>query len=523
MSTFEKIGSILDQDPLLFGLYYCGHYFTLQPPPLFHVKILKESLEHKFLAIQSPRGSAKSTILVFLRAVHGICYKKFHFIVIVQNTQAKAQGSLDGIKREFLENQKVMGDFGVKMTRSAAHDTVFEHPDGFKTRILCFGQEQMGTIRGERFGAWRPDLIIIDDLEDDELVKNPDRRRDLKFLYDDALIPAGAYGELNVFAIGTILHHDSLIARLVSDTEYKEYRKLFFMALYNDVKTGDESSLWPEKWTVSQLKEMRDEKPSTFAKEMQGNPTSGAMRKFDREDFRYWKRLGNGYICYDRENNVISRGDFKDCTAGIGCDLAWEVKRQNDDSVIIPVFLTPDSMMLVDDYICQKGMRPNQLADILFPMEDRLSKLTGSVVPIGMEKAKLEKVSSWYLRREMKKRNKWLLLRSVPWTTDKVERITTRLNPRYKMHSVFHKRGMGQLEQQLIQFPEGVHDDIIDAEQICSYLLSNPKGKKKKVVEDDAFEKLRKFAIETKRPIKSNFVFGKPRQNFPFPNITNPI
>jgi len=399
---------------------------------------------------------------------------------------------------------------------------VFEHPDGFKTRILCYGQEQIGSIRGERFGAYRPDLIIIDDLEDDELVKNPDRRRELKFLYDDALIPAGDYGKLCVFAIGTILHHDSLIARLVSPDEYKEYCKLFFMALYRD-RNGNEASLWREKWTVDDLKKMRDEKPSTFAKEMQGNPTSGVMRKFDKEDFRYWKRNDAEFICYDAENNVVERGELRECKAAIGCDLAWEDKRKSDDTAITPCLLTPSNSLLVDDYIAEKGMRPDRLAEILFGLEERYRLLTGDTVPIGFEKAKLEKVVRWFLAKEMKRRNKYLSLREVPWAGDKIERVVSRLEPMYKMHAIYHKHGMGKLEQQLVQFPEGVHDDLPDAVQGARYLLRVPKGKKKTVVEDDAFEKLRKFAIQSKYPSRTPFVFGNKKSRSPVDAIVNPI
>jgi len=521
IKIMDKILQVMSERPLMFGMYYVPTYFTLRTPR-FHVKILEESLANRFLAIQSPRGSAKSTILSFLRVLHGICFKKFRFIVIVQNTQAKSQGTLDGIKKEFLDNPKITSSFGIVMPRSAAHDTVFRHPDGFETRVLCFGQEQMGTIRGERFGAYRPDLIIIDDLEDDELVKNPDRRMNLKFLYDDALIPAGDYSKLCVFAIGTLLHHDSLIARLVSSDEYKEYRKLFFMALYRD-ENGNEASLWPDKWTVADLKKMRDEKPSTFAKEMQGNPTSGYMRRFDKVDFRYWKHENNGYVCYDEENKVVARGSFKECRGAIGCDLAWEEKRQSDDSVIMPGFLTPDNMLLIDDYICEKGMRPNQLEEILFNMEKRMKELTGDIVPIGFEKAKLEKVARWFLRQACKRRNYYLNLRNIPWATDKVERIITRLQPRYKMHVVFHKRGMGKLEQQLVQFPEGVHDDLPDAEQMVSYMLTFPKGKKKAVVEDSAFDKLRNFAIASKFPRHPDFAYGQKKYRSPVEAIINPL
>lgn len=520
-AVHRGVMEVMDGSPMVFAKYYFGKYFRLKTPR-FHMKIMEESMRSRFLAIQAPRESAKSTILIFFRVTHGIAFKRFRFIVLVQNTQKKAEGTLDGIKQEFMVNERLRNSFGVEFGKSTSNDTIFRHPDGFETRVMCFGVEQMGSIRGERFGAYRPDLIIGDDMEDDEMVKNPDRRRELKATFDDALVPAGEYGKVCVFLIGTILHYDSLIARAVSKDEYKEYRKLFFIALYKD-RDGVERSLWPEKWTVEELHKMRQDKPMTFAKEMQGNPVSGVLRKFDREDFRYWRRELDDYLCFDENNVIVSRGKLSDCRGAIACDLAWEEKRQADDSVILPAYLTHDSNLLFDDYICEKGMRPDRLAEILFVMVDRMEKTVCDVVPIGFEKAKLEKVARWFLKKEMKRRNKFLWTKNVPWITDKIERITTRLQPRYKMHAVFHKRGMGKFEQQLVQFPEGVHDDICDCAQMCSYLLTEPKSKKKPVVQDDAFEKLRKFAAESRKKPRRNFIFGTKQRRFPFPVEVSPI
>ena len=514
--TENKTGIVVEglkDAPLVFGMVFFKHHFRLLPPPDFHQIILQASLDHRLLAIQSPRGSAKSTILTFLRSAHGIAFKLFRFIVIVQNTMKKATGSLDTIKREFTENEAMKQQFGVTLERDATDDSVFVHPDGFKTRVLCKGSEQIGSVRGEKFGAYRSDLIIIDDLEDDEMVKNPVRRTDLKSLYDDALIPAGEPGKTRVFAIGTILHDDSLMAKLVSTEEYPEYFKLFFKARFHDRITGELASLWKEKWSLEHLKQLEKDKPSVFAKEFQGDPTTGLMSKFSRADFRYWRREGLAYILYDGEGEICGRGELSDCVSAIACDLAWEERKVHDYSVIMPGYLTPNSELLIGRYICEKGLRPHKMEEIIFTMEEKLSNETHYFVKIGFEKAKLEKVARWFLKEAMKRRNHILSLRDLEWTGDKVERVVTKLEPRYKMHMVYHMKGMGDLEQQLVRFPSGAHDDLPDAEQGLVQLLKYPKQRRKEepTKEDETFNKLRNFMKRKKGehiPTGKPYVFG---------------
>ena len=79
--------------------------------------------------------------------------------------------------------------------------------------------------------------------------------------------------------------------------------------------------------------------------------------------------------------------------------------------------------LLIDTYICKKGMRPNEIIEVLFTMESRYRAITGRTVPIGFEKAKLEKVIRHLLELEMRKRNHWLMFKDLAWDKDKNERI----------------------------------------------------------------------------------------------------
>ena len=514
--TIKDILLSFEKNPLLWGKVYFPNHFRIKSPK-FHFKIIGLALTNRFLGVAAPRESSKSTLLSFLYPLHQLCFRRKRFIVIVSNTYAKAARTLENIKKEFRDNAALKKDYPIVITKDSEGDSIFRWGDGFETRILCKGAEQIGSVRGEKFGAYRPDLIIVDDIEDDEMVRNPDRRRDLQDLYDEALIPAGEVGIVQVIVVGTILHDDSLMAKIVSKEHYPEYRKLLYRAKVLQ-PNGTYLSLWHEKWTIFYLDQLEKEKPDVFAKEMQNDPVSGQNQVFFKEDFRWWRRDTDKYVLFDENNKIISMGSFKDCKSAIAIDLAWSERRTADDNVIMGGLLTPEYDLLIYSYIAQKGLRPEFINDYIFSLHTRLKALTGHYTPLGMEKAMREQVAKWDLEKEMRHRNHFITIQPIDWETDKIKRITSALLSRYKQHSIYHMSGMGDLENQLLRFPSGVHDDIIDCEQILSKMFDFSKYKQKPQTEDDAFMKLRQYTIDSKKSVKpkEKYVFGNKNKRASF-------
>ncbi len=512
----ENIYQLFETQPLLWGKFYFPHHLR-DRTPYFHGIIISESYKHPFFACEAPRGSAKSTVLSFIKVLHRVAFKQKRFIVIIQNTYRKAVGTLENIKDEVRWNEKFKGDFGITLEKDAEGDTIFRSRDGFRTRILCKGVEQIGSIRGEKFGAYRPDYILGDDMEDDEMVKSAERRQSLRELFDNALIPAGDIKCLDVDIIGTILHDDSLMAALVLPTEYKEYRKLFFKARFENKTTGLRESLWPERWTVDELDKMEREKPEAFAKEMQGDPSSGSLETIRREDFRQWRMEEGQAVLYGGDGEVVSRWNLKDCKAAVGIDLAWEEKKSSDFAAIVPGIVTPANDLLVDDYICKRGLRPDEFEQIVYDMNGKYELLTGKRVCFGFEKAKLEKVMKWFLQEAMKRRGKYLWFKDIAWGThDKVERIMFRVANRYSQHSIYHKRGMGDLENQLIRLRSVAHDDIADALAMLPEMLAWSPSVAKKPDPEDRFMEMRKHTSLYRERNKTKYIFGKGTRRLPF-------
>lgn len=523
----QSLYQVFEQNPIHFGKKYFPHHLR-DRSPWFHWKILEESSNNlpnaygtsqSFFACVAPRGSAKSTVLAFLKVVHRIAFKRKRFIVIVQNTYKKAVGTLEGIKDEVRWNDNFKRDFGITLEKDSEGDSIFCSLDGFRIRVLCKGAEQIGSVRGEKFGAYRPDYILIDDLEDDEMVKSSDRRKSLKDMYDNALIPAGDAHELCVDFIGTILHDDCLAAKVISKSEYPEYRKLFFKALDRNKVTGEEESLWPERWTVDALKKLERDKPEVFAKEYQGDPSSGTLETIRRDDFRYWRMEEGQAILCGGEGEVVARWTLRDCRCAVGIDLAWEESKSSDFAAVVPGLVTPNNDLLICDYVVKRGLRPDEFEEIVFAMNEQYERVTGKRVQFGFEKAKLEKVMKWFLQEAMRRRSKFLWFKDIAWGThDKVERIMFRVGNRYSQHSIYHKTGMGDLENQLIRLRSASHDDLADAVAMLPEMLYYGSVAQKKKEPEDVFSFLRKQTplYRERERNKSKYIFGTGSKPLPF-------
>jgi len=110
----------------------------------------------------------------------------------------------------------------------------------------------------------------------------------------------------------------------------------------------------------------------------------------------------------------------------------------------------------------------------------------------------------------MKRRGKYLWFRDIEWgTRDKIERIMFRVGNRYAQHSVYHKKGMGDLENQLIRLRSAAHDDVADALAMLPEMLNSTTPIKKVKKTEDEFNWWRAQTIAAKKgERKIHFVFG---------------
>ncbi|HHH0821698.1 TPA: phage terminase large subunit [Yersinia enterocolitica] len=190
-------------------------------------------------AIAAPRGEAKSTLVSQLFVLWTIICGIKHYPVIVMDSIDQAYPMLEAIKAELVYNPRLLMDFPdvCGAGRVWQMGTILTRND-IKVQVAGSGKK----LRGLRHGPYRPDLVVLDDIENDEQVRSPEQREKLENWLKKTVLPLGtAGGKLDVIYIGTILHYDSVLSRTLKNPLWRVAR---FKAL---LRWPDNMSLW-DKW-----------------------------------------------------------------------------------------------------------------------------------------------------------------------------------------------------------------------------------------------------------------------------------
>ncbi|MBF0096245.1 MAG: phage terminase large subunit [Magnetococcales bacterium] len=200
----------------------------------------KDDIRHgSKLAVAAPRGEAKSTLVTQLFTLWCVAGRRYHFIPIIMDAYGQAATMLEAIKAELTVNPRLRQDFPAIFGEGQVwQEGVIVTRNGIK--LQAFGSCQ--RMRGLRHGPHRPDLVILDDLENDQNVLSRDQRDKTEKWLNRAVLNLGPPDDsMDVVMIGTVLHHDSVLSRILNNKMWESAR---FRAI---IRWPDHLDLW-ESW-----------------------------------------------------------------------------------------------------------------------------------------------------------------------------------------------------------------------------------------------------------------------------------
>lgn len=481
-----------------FGRAYFHHYFVRKSPEfhrelddIWQEAVLKgknpedeaaarelAQLNGSKRAIAAPRGHAKSTTFTFKDSLHAILYEYKHYILILSDSSDQAKGFLGDIKIELEENKAIQEDFGELQGKIWREDLIIT-----STNIKIEGIGSGKKVRGRRHRNWRPDLIVLDDIENDENVKTPEQRKKLSNWFFKAVSKAGD-DYTDIVYIGTILHYDSLLSNILENPGYKSIKykgvlsfaknqslwdtwesiftklsnanrkedaKHFFEQFQEEMLEGVEV-LWPEKNSYYDLMVDRlTEGEASFNSEIQNEPIDPDDALFNEEWFDYYNP---------------AEIDFSDGFLFIGfIDPSLGKNKDSDYSTIIVLakHIVTGYIYVVEASIEKR--HPDIIITDTFEVEKRLRRDYGKgFAKLGAETNQFQ----WFLKEELAKRsaqeNLYLPIEEVNQVSDKEMRIQT-LQPHIKNKYIKFNRKHKTLLEQLKFFPMAANDDGPDALQ----------------------------------------------------------
>ncbi len=143
----------------------------------------------------------------------------------------------------------------------------------------------------------------------------------------------------------------------------------------------------------------------------------------------------------------------------ISVDPAFRLKQHADyTGLVVTKTLSDNNVYILE----AKGIKvtPKGLVDEIF----NLVKQYGNVYKVLVETVTSQLMLMDLLNDEMRRRNQFFVIEEVKPDSNEVKAVRIRnLIPHYANRRIFHAPHLVSLEEQLIEFPKGAHDDIIDA------------------------------------------------------------
>lgn len=453
-----------------FAQTYFPHYVK-GDPSVFHEyaferfpQCIDDHLKGYHEALAAPRGEAKSTIVTQLLTLWSQITERKHFIGIIMDSADQAEQMLAAIKVELESNPRLAMDFPDAVGGGRVWQ-VGEIVTANNRKIKAAGA--LKKLRGWRFGPHRPDLIILDDIENDENVRKKEQRDKLQAWLKKAVMKLGPPdGTMDIFYLGTILHYDSVLNRTLKSPTWngrkfssiidwpdrmdlwEAWEAIFFNQgedaadnFYSrNRKKMDAGSRvsWPGVRPLLLLMKIRADGHYEFDCEMQNDPTNNEHAPF--KDITFWVQPSRDWVFY-----------------GV-CDpsLGKNNKSRDPSAILVGGFDRNHGMLDVVEADIKRRVPDKIISDIIiYEKEYRC-------LAWGIENVQFQE----FLRTELVKRSAKMGIpvpaRGISQSSDKSLRIES-LQPHVANALIRLHHNQSVLREQLGFWPEADHDDGPDA------------------------------------------------------------
>lgn len=414
---------------------------------------------NQYVGIAAPRGHAKSTAITLAYTLACIVFRQRQFVLVVSDTYEQSVLFAQEIKRELQDNEDLQALFEIEsFPKESEGDFIVKFKDGYEARVISKGSGQ--KVRGLRWAGKRPDLIVGDDLENDEIVMNQERREKFRNWVFGALIPCKSPTGI-VRIVGTILHMDSFLERIMPkewdkntiQDPLKDYSDKKIAGVWRSVRyrahdEGYSNILWPERFPENSLKEIRSMfieqgNPEGYYQEYLNKPLDPSTAMFKMSDF----------LPMDSDDKKLAKNYY------VGMDLAVSTKERRDYSVFVVGGVDENSILHIV-HVIRERMDSRDSVETLFKLQEKYKP-----VAFFIETGIIEKSLGPFIKAEMPARNQWPNLVTFSVTKDKMARARS-INARMRSDGVKFDKSKDwyhEFEHELLTFPRDKHDDQVDA------------------------------------------------------------
>lgn len=455
------------------------------PPEKLEGKGLEDQFDprNNYLLILMPRGTFKTSIATIGGTLQDILNEPNARILVDTETHSKAKIFLSEIKGHLEKNE---------LYRTYFHAIHGVYPDGVSTKrnkdllwtnselvlacrtkplkepsIMAGGIDR--TVTGLHF-----DKIYADDLHSETNVTNNEQIEKVKDhwrLYHSLLDPGRP-----LVITGTRWHFVDLYQEIL-DNHRDEYNIIIRRAV-----KPDGTAFFPSRLSLEELEKIKQKQgTATFSKQYLNEPISADDATFKREYMirKSWEEVEktpiNWYILVDPS----FEGPYSDRAALVTCGMDY---LRN---------------IYCRDVLAMK-MTYSKIIEHLFDLNNTYQPKAIGIKLVGAA----GKSFMHELNNEMKRRGVWLPVRELRDQKNSKEDRIKGLAPFYEFGHAFHiekMRGLLDLEDEMLKFPVGARDDIIDAYASLLEVATPPNAKTREP--EDKPSKNRLLTYKPRSPI----------------------
>lgn len=442
-------------DPLAFALIYLREHLTDENGQLslstVHEDWIREARswvnpvrENKGSrrAYIAPRSMGKSTWWQLIFPMWAAAHGHIHYIAAFSASASQAKQKLRDFKTELDNNPYLRADYPGLCTPArrstgvsdADRQDMYVSANGFA--FSAHGADS--EILGMKVRHYRPDLLILDDIEPDESSYTAYLKKKRLTTVQDSILALNL--KARVILVGTVTMPGSIIHDLVKHAAGRETEAWIteekFQAhhakpiLHRD--DGTEYSVWPEKWTMDFLNQERHFR--SFAKNFENDPMGYDGKYWSREDFRY------GTL--DTATRTI-----------LAIDPAVTAKKTSDYTGLAIVSYSPVVKKCVIRYATGVKLIGQDLREHVIKLLEQHPDIRRLLVEVNQGGDLWKDVfhhlpGVQVITRTSKASKEVRFAQALDW---------------WQRGRVLHTERLPMLEEQAVGFPDAAYDDVIDA------------------------------------------------------------
>ena len=445
---------------------YDGDDEKYLPPAHFHYQLSDILLKsNDSFAIQAFRDSGKTSLSINAFGLYQLSFAHYSskntYIILVKQSQTLAAEKVREIKEAYFANPLLNIDL-VKVVKDNATEGIFEIEVKGGRRIRLEAKGKGSGIRGAMWRSTRPTIVILDDIQDlDDVNSDTVVERDWKWFIREITFLGT---DTRVFMIGNNLGERCLIEKVFKFHKTLNFKKPL-KTMRIPVRTPDGELTWEAKYPHEEIDRIlegarKNDTLEDIYAELFCESITEETRKFKRTYFRYYPLVNVERL-------------RQECNIYITCDLAMTSKKKSDNSAIFVQGINQDGYRFYLD--CEYGKLDEvQIMDAIFALVSKYKPKK-----VGIEKVAFQRLWKFILEREMGKRNIFFEIVEIEAVGEKEARIAGKLLPLFKTGYVWfpeNAKWLQELENELLMFPKGAHDDIIDAASMGEDILEKPIG-----------------------------------------------